>query len=112
MGTVGDIDPNDIAEAGWAVILGSAVTTRIKDALKPLFEHRRASTSESLFKIFDGATAVQPDDSAQEWLTRLGVRTDVVQPADGVPFHILIVAPPDDIPFEFQFGLDIYWSVR
>ena len=36
---------------------------------------------------------------------------DVVDPAKGVPFYLLIVAPPDAIPFEFQYFLDIYWGV-
>jgi len=111
-GMVGDVgDPNDIAEAGWGVIFGASVTQRIKDALKPLLDHRKAKTDDTLYKIFEGPTGVQPGDTATKWLARRGVRMDVVEPAQGVPFHIMIVAPPDEVSFEFQYGLDIYWSV-
>jgi hypothetical protein len=106
---IGDVDGNDLSQSGWGVIFAPEVDQRIKDALAPLIEHRKSTASP--FVIYDGPTSVKPGESAATWLGRQGVRMDVVDPAKGVPFYLLIVAPPDAIPFEFQYFLDIYWGV-
>src|ERR1017187_683468 len=106
---IGDVDANDLSQAGWGVIFAPGVDQAIKDALNPLIEHRKATAEP--FVIYDGPTTVHPAESAQAWLGRQGVRMDVVDPAKGVPFYLLIVGPPDTIPFEFQYFLDIYWAV-
>lgn len=111
-GTIGDVDPNDLSQAGWGVLFGPSVDQRIKDALRPLLDRRKAQTAdEKLFRVFDGPTGFLPGDTAQTWLTRQGVRLDVVDPQLGVPFFILIVAAPEEISFEFQYVLDLYWAV-
>lgn len=106
---IGDVDANDLAQAGWGIIFAPGVDQAVKDALQPLIDHRRASAAP--FVIYDGAATVQPGETAAAWLTRHKVRLDVVDPAQGVPFYLLIVGPPDAIPFEFQYVLDIYWAV-
>jgi Peptidase family C25 len=106
---LGDVDANDLGQAGWGVIFAPGVDQSIKDALKPLIEHRKASAAP--FVIYEGPTSVAPGELPRNWLGRQGVRMDVVDPAKGVPFYLLIVAPPDAIPFEFQYVLDIYWAV-
>jgi hypothetical protein len=111
-GTVGDVDASRLDQAGWAVIFSQAADRKIREALQPLLDHRKAQVGgESLFKIFEGPSGYQPDDTATTWLRRQNVRMDVVDPELGVPFYILIVGPPDEIPFEFQYGLDLYWAV-
>jgi hypothetical protein len=111
-GTVGDVDPNDLSQAGWGVLFGPSVDQRIKDALQPLLDHRKAQAKgEGLFKVFEGPSGFQPGDTAQTWLARQGVRIDVVDPQLGVPFYILIVASLEEISFEFQYVLDLYWAV-
>ncbi len=110
-GTIGDVDPNRLEEAGWAVLFGTGVDGSIRDALKPLLDHRRAQAGDPLFKVFEGPSGFQPGDSAVAWLARQNVRMDVVDPLLGVPFYVMIVAPPDEIPFEFQYALDLYWGV-
>jgi hypothetical protein len=104
--------PNCLAETGWAVMYGPSVTPNIKKGLKKLLE-RRAEQAGDLFKIFEGTESYQPGDDADEWLNRepRGVPNELVKPTAGVPFYILIVAPPTEIPFDFQFGLDLNWAV-
>jgi Peptidase family C25 len=110
-GTIGDVDPNRLEEAGWAVLFGPGVDGSIREALRPLLDYRRAQAGDRLFKVFEGPNGFQPGDSAVSWLARQKVRMDVVDPLLGVPFYVMIVAPPDEIPYEFQYALDLYWGV-
>jgi hypothetical protein len=63
--------------------------------------------------VFDGAQGgYQAGQTVDQWLGQFRVSANaMVQPKAGVPFYILIVASPEDIPFEFQYQLDIYWGV-
>jgi hypothetical protein len=106
---IGDVDGNDLTQSGWGIIFAPGVDQRIKDALAPLIEHRKATANP--FVVYEAETTVRPGETAPAWLGRQGVRMDVVDPAKGVPFYLLIVGPPDAIPFEFQYFLDIYWGV-
>ncbi|MBM3783564.1 MAG: hypothetical protein FJW30_04345 [Acidobacteria bacterium] len=111
-GVIGDVDPNVLGEAGWAVMFGASASPQIRQALEPLLKHRREECGGGdLYQEFHGETGYLPGDTASEWLKRRGVRMDVVDPAMGVPFYLMIVAAPDDIPFEFQYALDLYWGV-
>jgi hypothetical protein len=111
-GVVGDADANDLAESGWAVMFSFGVDQKMREALQPLLDYRKSQVAdERLFKVFEGPSGYQAGDTASKWLARQGVRVDVVDPSRGVPFYFLIVGPPDEIPFEFQYGLDIYWAV-
>lgn len=106
--TEGGIDAGDLAQAGWGVIYAPGVSQSIKDALQPLLDHRKAQAQP--FKIFDGPEGYRAGDTANDWLKRRNVRMDVVDPEKGVPFYLLLVGPPDQLPFEFQYSLDIYWA--
>jgi hypothetical protein len=111
-GAIGDVNPNQLDQTGWAVIFAPAADRRIREALRPLLDYRKAQIGdENLFKIFEGPTGFQPGDAASIWLSRQNVSMNVVDPLLGVPFYITIVGPPDEIPFEFQYSLDLYWAV-
>src|SRR5437016_1803156 len=88
-GVIGGTDPNKLDESGWGVIFAPGVDQKIKDALGPLIEHRKAKATP--FVIYDGPTSVRPGESVQDWLARQKVRMDVVDPDKGVPFYLLIV---------------------
>lgn len=106
----GDVDPNELTEAGWGVIFAPEAGEDIKAALQPLLE-RRQQQAGRLFRVFEGDRGVRVDETAQAWLQRQGVRLDVVDPHLGVPFYLLIVAPPESISFEFQYTVDLCWGV-
>lgn len=118
-------NPNALAQAGWGVIWGATATQEIKAALAPLLERRRKQTQTDglpsdadpdprLYQEFQGPSGYQPNDTAETWLRRQGtsgIPLDDVNPRKGVPYYLLIVAPPTDIPFDFQYDLDLYWAV-
>jgi hypothetical protein len=108
---MGGMDSNNLADAGWGVVFGRGIDPRIREALAPLLEHRRAQVGEeALFRVFEADTSPGPDDTALAWLSRRKVGFDVVDPWQGVPFYLMLVAPPEEISFEFQYMLDLYWA--
>jgi hypothetical protein len=109
---VADVDPNKLEEAGWGILFPATVDPAIRTALEPLIEHRRRQVNDPrLFKIFEGNTGYQPGDTTVAWLNRSNVGLAIVDPLLGVPLYLLVVGSPAEIPFEFQYLLDAYWSV-
>jgi hypothetical protein len=108
---LGDTDPNDLSQAGWGVIFAPGTPAEVKEALQTLLARRQSQTGDELFKVFDGASAPRLGESARDWLSRQGVSLNVVDPFLGVPFYLLIVGSPEEIPFEFQYTIDMFWGV-
>jgi hypothetical protein len=105
----GELNADNLEKAGWAVMFGASVDKSIKTNLSPLVEHRKKQVGDDkLFKILDPPAANQ---SAADWLLTQHTSLNVVDPSKGVPYYVLIVAPPEDISFEFQYELDLYWAV-
>ena len=109
-GAIGDVDPNDLSQAGWGIIFPADADPAIKEALKPLLDHRQAEAGP-LFKVFEGADGYRPGETALQWMTRHGVSMNPVDPTLGVPYYLVVAGSPQAIPFEFQYTLDLYWGV-
>ena len=58
-----------------------------------------------------GPVGLSAEGHGGAWLNRFNVGLAVVDPLLGVPLYLLIVGSPEEIPFEFQYLLDAYWSV-
>src|SRR5580698_2186543 len=107
-------DPNDLTQAGWAILFASDADPAIQPHLQPLIDLRKSQVQDpSLFKIFSGSTGVLPGQTAANWAQQRGVSlTAPVNPYQGgVPFYLLLVGSPDRIPFEFQALLKMQWAV-
>jgi len=107
----GDFEAGDLSQVGWGVIFAPDVDPAIKEALKPLLDHRQKQVEDAPFVLYEGASAYLAGETAEAWLNRHNVRLDVVNPDKGVPYYLLIVGSPVAISFEFQYGLDLYWGV-
>lgn len=106
----GELNADNLSMAGWAVMFGASVSRKIRTGLSPLIEHRRKQVDNpALFK--DNLDPPAPKQSAAEWLRAHGTSLNVVDPEKGVPYYVLIVASPEEVPFEFQYELDLYWGV-
>lgn len=109
---VSSVDPNNLAEAGWGIVLPEGLDPAIREALSPLIEQRRRQVGDAnLFRIFEGKAGYKRGDSVRSWLDRFNVGLATVDPELGVPLYLLLVGGPDLIPFEFQYLLDAYWCV-
>lgn len=109
-GAVADVDPNDLGQAGWGVVFAANAEPELKDALRPMLDRRRGQTGP-LYREFCGADGYRPGESAAAWLSRHRVAMMPVEPLHGVPYYLLLAGSPADIPFEFQYDLDVFWGV-
>lgn len=105
-------EKNNLKQTGWAVVYPYELDDQIKQNLDPLIQHRRAQVNnDKLFQVFDGERGYLPDDTAESWLRRRGVTLNIVNPSLGVPYYILLVGSAEQIPFSFQYSLDLFWAV-
>ena len=99
------VDYEKLDQAGWGVIFHESAPADLKGALKPLID-KRAQEAGSLFKTLDYRTGEQ----VRDWYRRYDIRPGSVDP-EVVPYYLLIVGPPDGIPFEFQYLLGVDYAV-
>ncbi len=105
----GELNADNLEKAGWAVMFGASVDKKIRNNLSPLIDRRKQQVgNDALFKVLDPPAAGQ---SASDWLLSQHTSLNVVDPSKGVPYYVLIVASPEEITFEFQYELDLYWAV-
>lgn len=104
-------DGDNLAEVGWGVIF--AAETNCAPYLEALEEllALRSHEAGNRYRIFSGADGYRKNDKASDWLERRGVSLNMIDPDDGVPYYLTIVGPPSEIPFEFQYSLDIVAAV-
>lgn len=108
-GTRFGIQPEELDSAGWGVVFAAGADPAVKEALLPLLEHRRAEAGER-YREYEGPLAYRPGESAAELKGRMGVGPGPVDPA-AMPYHLLLVGSPQEIPFHVQHELDAQHAV-
>jgi hypothetical protein len=101
-----DVDPIDVARAGWGIVFAADTPSEVRGALEPLIAHRRRHVPPERCKVLE----YRPGEAMRDWLKRHGVYTGSVAPTK-VPYYLLLVGEPAAIPFEFQYLLDIEYAV-
>ena len=95
----------DPAEARWGVIFAASADDRIRQALAPLISHRAARLG-----FQPPVFTYQPGWSAADFLAAHGVGRGFGE-VDKVPYYLLIVGSPAQVPFRFQYELDPEYAV-
>jgi hypothetical protein len=101
-----DLDPTEIAQAGWAVVFHKDESQAVKDALAPLIERREAQAGKDTCKVLEFRTT----DSWSSWLPRHGVSSGSVIPSR-IPYYVLLVGDPERIPYSFEYLLNVEYAV-
>ena len=109
-------DPTRLDEAGWAVIFAAGANPAIKAALSELLELRREQAGDR-FKIYEGADGYGNAEkkagatrSKATFFRRHSIGGGPADPEE-MPYYVLIVGSPGEIPYEFQYQLDVMRGV-
>ncbi len=116
LGVVPWVNPLKLSEAGWGIIFPQTMPQErveaIRTALAPLLALREQQAG-SLYKVYTGKAGYLPGEDARAFLRRY--HTDPSQPANppetGMPYYLLLVGSPEEIPFEFQYSLEVQYAV-
>jgi len=104
--------PNDatrLDQAGWAAILSAKSDPAIQEALGELLRLRQEQAGER-FKIYEGAAGYRPGETKDEFFQRHKVGGGPADP-EQMPYYVLIVGSPEEIPYDFQYQLDVMRGV-
>ena len=116
MAVVEGVDPADLAQAGWGVIFPRedprqpGRVAAIKEQLRPLLDLRREQAGQH-FRIFEDGKGYWPNDTARSFLAGHGATPDQPVDPNKVPYYLLLVGSPEEIPFHFQYQLDVQYAV-
>ena len=114
-GAVEGTDYKDLASSGWGVIFPYNVDPQIREALQPLLNWRREQAGD-LFKECTGGDGYVYKPSAGFYESKLDfLRKHKAGPGaaepEKVPYYLLLVGTPEQIPYRFQSQLDVQYAV-
>lgn len=103
------VDPGDLGQTGWGVIFSPSVSPEVREALSPLLAHRRSQAQRER-KIRYRELSYQAGETKTGFLMRHGVAPGPAEP-DRMPYYLLLVGDPEEMPFELQYQLDVQYAV-
>jgi hypothetical protein len=110
-GVLPGVDADDLGQAGWGFVLPASTIgpplEDIKAALRPLLELRKQQAGDRYFE-FTEAKGFRATETAGRFLARHGAGPGS---ANRLPYYVLLVGGPEEIPFSFQYALDVQYAV-
>ncbi len=103
------LDPNNLAHAGWAVVFPAKTNPAIKESLWDLLALRQEQAGER-FRVYEQDDGYRPGETLQDFCSRHRISRGLADP-DQMPYYVLLVGGPDEIPYEFQYQLDAMRAV-
>jgi len=104
-----EVDPCNLAEAGWGVIFPAGREHELREALAPLLSLRKAQASllsEGRYREL----VYHRGESKARFLAGHQVGPGPADP-DVLPYYLLIAGSPAEISFRFQYQLDVPYAV-
>src|SRR6516162_11342439 len=100
-----DIDPTKLEDAGWGIVFHEDAPQSLRDAVNTLVELRAKQAGDRL-KVLD----YKKGEQIRDWYRRHHVSAGNPDP-EVLPYYLLLIAPPDLIPFDFQYLLGVEYAV-
>ncbi len=88
-------DETDVTDVGWGVIYHPDTPAEVRAVIADLLAHRQSNWSPFIYN---------PGESAVDFHLRHHHGFGLIDP-EVLPYYLLIVASPAEIPFDFQYGL-------
>ena len=106
-------DPSRVEEVGWAILFPAdmrpTLREEIKEALQPLLD-LRSSQAGDLFRLCEGTAAYRRGERKDQYCDRIGIGPGAADPQE-FPYYVMLVGSPEDIPYQFQYQLDVMRGV-
>ena len=87
----------DLAQRGWGVIFAQESQSNLSVHLRKLLDHRRDGAGSRYLEL-----AYRPGETARQLLARYGAESSALDP---IPYYLLIVGDPQQIPYAVQYEL-------
>jgi hypothetical protein len=101
-----DVNPTQPSRAGWAIVFPAGASAELKAAVQPLIDRRKKMVAPDRCKVLE----YKPGETMRKWLARHGVAPGSVIPTK-VPYYVTLVGGPTEIPFDFQYLLNVEYAV-
>ncbi|NTV62430.1 MAG: hypothetical protein HGA65_02690 [Oscillochloris sp.] len=100
-------EAGDLAQVGWGVIFSAdPQAAAIREALGELLAWRREQAGPRYREC-----AYQPGERKADFLRRHSAPTSGPVDPDLFPYYLLIVGDPEQIPYRFQYQIDVQYAV-
>jgi hypothetical protein len=109
-GPVHTVNASDLSDAGWALIAARDTPSDILLALNDLRELRRVQAGPR-YREFLGDDGFLPGDTKRTFFRRHRVSVSMPPNPDRMPYYLLLVGDPEQIPFAFQYQLGLQYAV-
>jgi hypothetical protein len=105
------IQAGELSQAGWGVVFadGDSKSAETCEALRPLLDHRKNLAGDRYRELI-GKNGYRTDEDKLDFLARQNAGPGKVDPSR-IPYYLLLVGGPEQIPYEFQYGLDFHHAV-
>lgn len=103
-------DPARLDQAGWAVVFSAKCNAApYKEALKPLLDLRREQAGDR-FRLCEGPNGYRQGEEKRDFFKRMKISEGPADPKQ-FPYYVLLVGDAEEIPYSFQYQLDVMRGV-
>ncbi|HBL29996.1 MAG TPA: hypothetical protein DD490_24415 [Acidobacteria bacterium] len=111
---IDEAEAGDLGSAGWGVLFAEGTSPGVREALAPLLELRREQASRRFDRGYREIVlppAAAGAFTAEGFLRGHGAAVDGPVDPEEMPYYLLLVGGPEEIGFDFQYGLDAQHAV-
>lgn len=102
------VDPNRLEQSGWGIVLPPGAPSRLERALSPLTTLRQEQAGALVERRY--RRLIYKGGNADRFLDDENGTRGVANP-DKLPYYLLLIGGPKEIPFELQYDLDQVYAV-